>query len=75
MKAIDFLLQFHKVAPFPTKEGKKVGPASSSEIRRWIKNKAVLFCGQEVDIDEEIDFPITSLVIFPNSKQAKITLW
>lgn len=72
MTAWQFLLDLNKVCHFQTREGKKVGQVSNSEIRRWIENKAVLFNGETVMWNEEIDFPIFSLVLFPRNK---VTLW
>lgn len=41
--------------------------ATRSEIKRWMQNKAVLFNAETMTWDEEIDFPIISLVLFPKS--------
>lgn len=65
--ALSTLLSLHEVCHFQTKEGRKVGRASNSEIRRWIQNKAVLFNGESVELNEEIDFPVFSLVLFPKN--------
>lgn len=47
--------------------------ASRSELQRWCQAGNVHFNGEPVAWDEPVDFPITSLVIFPNGK--RITLW
>lgn len=47
--------------------------ASRSEVRRWCKQGWVLFNAEPVSFDEEIDFPIISVVI--HSNQHRITLW
>lgn len=76
MNAWEFLRELHKVCHFATREAKR-GPngmtASSSEIKRWLMNGAVLFNGEKVAWDEPIDFPVFSLVLFP--KGNKVTLW
>lgn len=74
MKALEFMLDLHKVCHFQTKEGKRVGLASNGEIRRWIQARAVLFNNEPVDLFEEIDFPIFSLVLFPRA-ESRITLF
>ena len=48
--------------------------ASNAELKRWIRNGSVLFNGETVDVNEEIDFPIFSLVFFPKGKR-KTTMW
>ena len=67
MKAIQFLTNLHEVCSFQTREGKKVGKASTSELRRWIQNKALLINGETVEVNEEIDFPVFSVVLFPKN--------
>lgn len=65
MNAWEFLRGLHEVCNFQTKEGKKVGKASSSELKRWIQNKALLVNGEPVEWDEQMDFPMWSVVLFP----------
>ena len=70
--AWQFLLHLHEVCNFQTKEGKKVGRASNSELKRWIQNNVLQINGESVKWDEPMDFPIFSVVLFP--KSARITL-
>jgi len=65
--AFDFLKRLHKVCQFQTREKRKVGLASNSELRRWIQNKAFVVNGIRVGVDENIAFPITSCVLFPKN--------
>jgi hypothetical protein len=65
MTAWQWLRDIHEVCHFQTREGKKVGRASSSELKRWIQNKAVIINGEPVPPEEEMDFPISSVVLFP----------
>lgn len=67
MTTLQLLISLHEVCCFQTREGKKAGKASNSELRRWIQNKAVLFNSETVELHEEIDFPIFSLVLFPKN--------
>lgn len=48
-------------------------PASNSEVRRWCNAGSVLINSEPVVWDEEIDFPIISIVLFPKGK--RVTLW
>jgi|JTFO01.1.fsa_nt_gb hypothetical protein len=47
---------------------------SGSEIERWMQNGSIIINGERVTKDEILDFPLTSIVIFPKSKDRKITL-
>jgi hypothetical protein len=66
--AWNFLRSLHKVCHFQTKEGKKVGEASTSELKRWIQNKVLLINGETVGWDEVLDFPLISVVLFPKGQ-------
>jgi hypothetical protein len=66
MTAFDFLLSLHENwCYFQTREGAKVGAASNNELRRWLKNGAVVINGIKVSPTTAIQFPITSMVLFP----------
>lgn len=65
MNAWEFLRGLHEVCNFQTREGKKVGKASSSELKRWVQNKALIVNGETVEWDEQMDFPMWSVVLFP----------
>jgi hypothetical protein len=67
MNAWMFLRNLHEVCHFQSREGKKVGKASTSELKRWIQNGALVINNEKVTVDEEIDFPITSVVLFPKN--------
>ena len=67
MNAWQFLMDLNKVCHFQTREGKKVGQATNSELKRWIQNKALLINGETVTFDEQIDFPVFSVVLFPRN--------
>ena len=65
MTAWQFLRNLNEVCHFQTREGKRVGSASNSELQRWIKNNALIINGETVKWDEPIDFPVFSVVLFP----------
>ena len=75
MNCYEFMVDLHKVCQFQTKEGKKVGKASNSEIRRWLNNKVVLMNGVQVKPDDDIPEEIISLVMFPKNAAQRTTLW
>jgi len=72
MNALSFLNNLRPAIPFSIEKPCK--PASNSELRRWMQNGSVLINGERVNWDEEIDFPVFSLVFFPNSPRRKTTL-
>jgi hypothetical protein len=47
---------------------------SNGELRRHIQQGGVLINGERLDLKEEIDFPVFSLVFFPKSQKGKVTL-
>lgn len=47
--------------------------ASKTELRRWFDAGNVQMNAERVEWNEPMDFPIISVVIFPNGK--RITLW
>lgn len=65
MRAIDWL---HGLAEFVWSKEGRAQFASKSEKRRWITQKAVLVNGEHLDIDDEINFPVFSVVLFPKGK-------
>lgn len=76
MNSLDWLKQLHQVCSFQTKEGTLVGPASNSELKRWIVNGVVEVNGRRLKLSDAIDInSITSVILFPNNKKAKITIW
>jgi hypothetical protein len=72
MNAWQFLMSLNAVCHFQTKEGKKVGKVSNSELKRWIQNKAFVINGETVEWNEPIDFNVFSVVLFP--KNQRVTL-
>lgn len=48
--------------------------ASNSELKRWLKNKALHINGVAAVWDEEVPRDIRSVILFPKSKKARNTL-
>jgi len=63
MNAWQFLMDLNKVCFFMSRE--RTGKASNSELKRWLKNKAVIVNGESIKWDEPMDFVIRSFVMFP----------
>lgn len=70
MTGLGYILSLNEVCSFQSRE--RVGKASKSEIRRWILNGAVLVNGEKLIWDEEIDFPVNSVTLFPNGKRVSL---
>ena len=67
MNVLTFLNELRPALPMSVE--KPCTQATNSELRRWIKDGAVLFNGERVVWDEEVDFPLISLVFFPSGKR------
>lgn len=72
--ALQYLLKVHHYGAggFWSTENPKA-PASNSELRRWINQKCLLINDEAVTVDEVLDFPLHSVILFPKSKK-RITL-
>lgn len=68
MRAIDFIHQFGIFS----REAGMPKVASKSEVGRWCKAGAVRINGESLLWNEQVDFPIISLVLFP--KGNRVTL-
>lgn len=68
MTAFEFLYKLHiEWCHFQTREGRKAGEASKSELKRWCMNGVVVINGEKVKPFTEIHFPVESMVLFPNN--------
>jgi len=47
---------------------------SNGELRRLLQQGAVLVNGEKATANEPVDFPVFSLVFFPNSRKRRTTL-
>lgn len=73
MQALEFILSMRPAVPFSIEKGCQ--EATNSEIRRWLKSKAIVINGETPDWNDEIVFPVTQLVFFPKSARRKTTLF
>lgn len=71
MTAFEYL----KSVPYlpASREGRKCGQPSNSEIRRWLMKKSVIINGTKPLPGDEINFPIRKLIFFP-SGESKCTI-
>jgi hypothetical protein len=67
VNVLTFLNNLRPAIPFSVETPCKL--ASNGELRRWCKNKAVIINTETVDWDEIVDFPVFSIVFFPNGKR------
>jgi hypothetical protein len=70
MSCWDFLKELNDVCHFMSRE--RTGKASNSELKRWLQNKAVEINGKRPSFDDEVDFPVTRMALFP--KKNRVTL-
>ena len=49
-------------------------PAGNGQFKRWLDSGAILINGSKVKSDGRIEWPITSLVLFPNNEKRTITI-
>jgi hypothetical protein len=73
--ALEFLISMRSTLPMSKEAGKEPKIASNSEIRRWLRDSAVVLNGIKVKADDNVRFPITSLIFFPKSKESRCTMY
>lgn len=73
MTGIQYLRSLHEVCRFQSTE-RGAGVASGSELNRWLKSHVLHVNGKAIGPTEKINFPITSVVLFPSSSKRRCTL-
>lgn len=73
MTGWELLRSLHEVCCFQSME-KRVGVATSSELRRWCKQACLEVNGQALKDNEEVTYPIWSVVLFPKNNRRRCTL-
>lgn len=71
--ALEFVLWMKPAVPMSREH--PCTPASNSEIRRWLDQKAVRINGAFPKAKEEITLPVTDLVFFPASNKSRTTVF
>ncbi len=76
MKPLEFLIWLRDEVGVirHSKEGNRLDKPSNGELRRWIQKNALFCNGQTVEAFGVIEFPITSLVLFPQNDKARCSL-
>jgi hypothetical protein len=79
MSILEWLNSLRPAIPY-TAEAKRLDSdgrcvlMSNGEIRRHAKQGAILINGERFDPQEPMDFPVFSLVFFPNSAKRRTTV-
>ena len=71
MNAWEYLRELHTVCEFHSKE--REGKATNSELKRWLQNQSVMLNGRRIKWNEEVNFPVEQLILFP--KRNRITIF
>ena len=70
MTAWMYLRELNSVCQFHSKE--REGKVTNSELKRWLQNQSVLLNGRRIKWNEEVDFPVKELVLFPKKNKTTI---
>lgn len=73
MTGLDYILSLNEVCQFHSTE-RPPEKASKSELRRLLDQSALRINGKVVKSKDKIEFPITSVVLFPKSDKKRITI-
>ena len=72
MKALQWLNSMRPALPMSIEQPYKA--MSNGELRRHMQQGGIIVNGERVAPEEQIDFPVFSLVFFPKSAMRKTTL-
>lgn len=72
MTALQYLLSLHAICHFWNYD--EVKEASNSYLRRLLNQGAVRINGAALKAGDEVQFPIHSLVLYPNNPRRRTTL-
>lgn len=72
MKALQWINSLRPAVPMGIETPCK--QMSNGELKRHMQQGGVLINGEKVEPDEEVDFPVFSLVFFPKSATRRTTL-
>ena len=70
MTAWEYLRELNEYCSFMSRE--RTGKATNSELKRWLQNQSVLLNGRRIKWNEQVDFPVYELVLFP--KKSRVTV-
>ena len=69
MTAYEYLKSFREWSALPMSIERPCTEATNSELKRWLKNSAVIINGKKPKPNDKIEFPITELVYFSKGKR------
>lgn len=72
LKVLQYLIMLRPALPMSRE--KPCTPTSNSELRRWCNDRSVIINGKPMRADEEVEFPVDSLVFFPKSEKNRCTI-
>ena len=70
MTAWEYLRELNSVCRFHSRE--RTGIATNSELKRWLQNQSVQLNNRRIKWNEEVDFPVNQLILFPKRKRVTI---
>ena len=68
VKAIDYVMGLKQWCALPWST-ERPAEASRSEVKRWLRKGAVIINGKGLDVNDEVEVPVTCIVFFPNGKR------
>ena len=69
MTAFEYLKFIKEHGYLPMSIERPCTEATNTEIKRWLKNGAVIINGKKPDVNDVVELPITELVFFPKGKR------
>lgn len=71
MTAWEYLRELNSVCQFHSRE--RTGIVTNSELKRWLQNQSVQLNNRRIKWNEEVDFPVNQLILFP--KRSRVTIF
>jgi hypothetical protein len=71
MTGWEYLRKLNSVCQFHSRE--RTGVATNSELKRWLQNQSIQLNGRRIKWNEEVDFPVEQLILFP--KRNRVTIF
>jgi len=69
MTAFEYLKFCGLFFPLPMSVERSCAKPTHSEVKRWLKMRAVYINGQAPNVNDEITFPVTELIFFPKGRR------
>lgn len=72
---LQYLREMHEVCRFMSTDGRTVGPASNSELKRWFDDRKIQINFEIKRHDDPLPPVIKSVVISPKNEKKRCTLY